>query len=168
MIFVVGEGDLSTTLEPGAGQVVTPFFATFTGYEGMRIRLEPEPFCAACVRDGRQSGSSGGAPEQKDRADRVIAKGGIVADSPGGAHPSGHHLDVTVTKAQQAADRLAAGDVHNLNGYVLTDALCAPIRPEAYSDRFTDLCQAAGAPRIRLHDVRHSLVLTGRACGAVS
>lgn len=68
-------------------------------------------------------------------------------------------------KARQAADRLAAGAAYDDSGYVLVDALGAPVRPEAYSDRFTELCKVAEVPRIRLHDVRHTLALTMHRAG---
>ncbi len=68
-------------------------------------------------------------------------------------------------KARQAADRLAAGEAYQESGYVLVDALGTPARPEAYSDRFTELCKAAGVPRIRMHDVRHTLGLTMHRAG---
>lgn len=68
-------------------------------------------------------------------------------------------------RARQAADRLGAGEAYQESGYVLVDALGAPIRPERYSDRFTELCTAAGVPRIRMHDVRHTLGLTMHRAG---
>jgi len=68
-------------------------------------------------------------------------------------------------KARQAADRLAAGGAFQETGYVLVDPLGSPVRPEAYSDRFTALCKAAGVPRIRMHDVRHTLGLTMHRAG---
>ena len=44
-------------------------------------------------------------------------------------------------------------------GYVVVDELGRPVRPEAYSDRFTELCTKAGVPVVRLHSVRHTLAL---------
>ncbi|MGH3358110.1 MAG: tyrosine-type recombinase/integrase, partial [Nocardioidaceae bacterium] len=40
---------------------------------------------------------------------------------------------------------------------VLVDALGAPIRHEAYSDRFRVLCSDAGVPSVWLHSTRHTL-----------
>jgi integrase len=60
-------------------------------------------------------------------------------------------------RAQQLADRLAAGSVYTASGYVVVDALGNPLRPEVYSDRFRRLCVAAGVASINLHSVRHSL-----------
>jgi integrase len=43
------------------------------------------------------------------------------------------------------------------SGLVLVDPLGAPIRPEAYSDRFRVLCREAELRKIDLHYVRHTL-----------
>lgn len=43
---------------------------------------------------------------------------------------------------------------------MLTDALGRGVRPEAYSDRFGELCREAGVPVVHLHSVRHTLALT--------
>lgn len=67
--------------------------------------------------------------------------------------------------ARQATDRLVAGPAYQDSGYLLVDALGAPIRPEAYSDRFTELCKAADVPVVRLHDVRHTLALMMHRAG---
>lgn len=68
-------------------------------------------------------------------------------------------------RARQAAERLAAGSAYSDSGYVLVDALGRPIRPEAYSDRFTALCRQAEVPSGRLHDVRHTLALMMHRAG---
>ncbi|AWB90862.1 hypothetical protein C3E78_00680 [Aeromicrobium chenweiae] len=60
-------------------------------------------------------------------------------------------------KARQAADRLASGSAYEESGYVLVDAMGRPVRPEAFSDRFADLCAEADVPATRLHDVRHTV-----------
>lgn len=60
-------------------------------------------------------------------------------------------------RAQQAAQRLAAGSAWEDSGFVLADALGRPVHPEAYSAAFRALCQTAGVPVVRLHDVRHSV-----------
>ncbi len=67
--------------------------------------------------------------------------------------------------ARQAAERLAAGEAYQDSGYVVTDELGAPLRPEVYSDRFARLARAAGVPAIRLHDARHTSVTLKRADG---
>jgi integrase len=59
--------------------------------------------------------------------------------------------------AKQAADRLRAGEAWEDSGYVVVDELGRPVKPRTYSDRFSRLCVAAGVPRIKLHNVRHSL-----------
>lgn len=65
--------------------------------------------------------------------------------------------------ARQAESRLAIGSTGS--GYVLVDGLDQPIRPEAYSDRFRDLCRVACVPTIRLHDVRHTVALVLHRAG---
>jgi len=60
-------------------------------------------------------------------------------------------------RAQQAAERLAAGRAWHDSGYVVVNELGEPLRPELYSDRFRALCRDAGVPVINLHSVRHTL-----------
>ena len=55
----------------------------------------------------------------------------------------------------KAAGAAYAGDVDD--GFVCCDELGAPVNPQTYSDAFARLCKAAGLPRIRLHDTRHSV-----------
>ncbi|UFU06990.1 tyrosine-type recombinase/integrase [Ruania halotolerans] len=66
---------------------------------------------------------------------------------------------------QQARERLAAGPAYQGSGYVLVDALGSPVRPEAFSDRFAAVCAEAGVPKIRMHNVRHSLALMAHEAG---
>jgi integrase len=54
----------------------------------------------------------------------------------------------------KAAGAAYAGDVDD--GYVCCDELGQPVNPQTYSDAFARLCKAAGLPKIRLHDCRHS------------
>ncbi len=68
-------------------------------------------------------------------------------------------------KARQAADRLAAGPAWENSGYVVVNALGQPVRPEAYSARFTALCRQAGVPVVRLHSIRHTLALIMHRAG---
>lgn len=73
---------------------------------------------------------------------------------------SGHRCAVALLrslKASQATNQLAAGSGYEESGFVLVDALGHPIRPEAYSDRFTVLRREAQVPEARLHDVRHTI-----------
>ena len=55
---------------------------------------------------------------------------------------------------RDAAGAAYAGDVDD--GYVCCDELGQPVNPQTYSDAFARLCHAAGLPKIRLHDCRHS------------
>jgi integrase len=61
---------------------------------------------------------------------------------------------------RQAAERLAAGGAYEPGpggGWVAADELGAPVHPEWLTDEFGRLAAAAGLPRIRLHDARHSM-----------
>ena len=69
-------------------------------------------------------------------------------------------------RAAQHADRLRAGPAWGETGLVFTTPLGAPLRPAAVSRRFPRLCQQAGVPVIRLHDLRHTSASLGLAAGA--
>lgn len=56
-----------------------------------------------------------------------------------------------------AKDRLRSLHIEPDNDYVVVDALGQPMRPEAFSDRFSALCRKAGVPVVRLHSTRHAL-----------
>ncbi len=60
-------------------------------------------------------------------------------------------------EARQAANRAAAGAAwQDGDGLVFTDAVGRPWRPDRVSSAFGRACAAAGGPRIRLHDLRHT------------
>jgi integrase len=44
-----------------------------------------------------------------------------------------------------------------IDGYVFTNELGDPHHPDHFGDRFEELVRAAGLPRIRLHDTRHTV-----------
>jgi integrase len=60
-------------------------------------------------------------------------------------------------RRQQAIEQLAAGQVYQASGYVAVDELGAPVHPESLSGGFHRIAAAAGLPRIRLHDCRHTM-----------
>jgi integrase len=60
----------------------------------------------------------------------------------------------TQVAEKDAAGAAYAGDVDD--GFVCCDELGQPVHPEWWSSEFGRLCKAAGLPRIRLHDCRHS------------
>jgi hypothetical protein len=59
-------------------------------------------------------------------------------------------------RSAQAEQRLAAGGGWD-SGLVVVDAAGEGIHPDAYGERFRELCREAGVPVIRLHAVRHTL-----------
>jgi integrase len=67
-------------------------------------------------------------------------------------------------KAQRAERQIVelGKDEH---GYVFTDRLGEPLSPDWISERFEDLTKAAGLPKIRLHDTRHTAATLMLASG---
>jgi integrase len=59
-------------------------------------------------------------------------------------------------RKQQIADRLAAGTAWHDTGYLFTDEIGQPLKPDHVSDRHERICAAAGLERVRMHDLRHS------------
>jgi len=70
-------------------------------------------------------------------------------------HP-GTMAHLRALRSVQAEQRLAAGGSWG-SGLVVVDAAGQGVHPDAYGERFRELCRAAGVPVIRLHAVRHTL-----------
>jgi integrase len=68
-------------------------------------------------------------------------------------------------RARQAAERLAVGPVWEDSGLVFTWPDGSPIHPERFTKWFHQRARAAGLPKIRLHDVRHSYATAALAAG---
>ena len=68
-------------------------------------------------------------------------------------------------RARQAEERLAVGPRWQDSGLVFTWPDGRPIHPQRFSTWFEQLARAAGLPRIRLHDVRHSYASAALAAG---
>jgi integrase len=68
-------------------------------------------------------------------------------------------------RARQAEERLAVGPRWRDSGLVFTWPDGRPLHPERFSKWFEQLARAAGLPRIRLHDVRHSYATAALAAG---
>ena len=58
--------------------------------------------------------------------------------------------------ATQKAERLAWGPAWADSGYVFTNEDGQPVGTEAVDNRFRRTTKAAGVPKIRLHDLRHT------------
>jgi integrase len=74
----------------------------------------------------------------------------------------------TTTRAQrqlQAEDRQAVGDRYRDHGYVFAWPDGRPLHPENIANWFEQHTRAAGLPRIRLHDVRHSYATAALKAG---
>jgi integrase len=61
-------------------------------------------------------------------------------------------------RARQAEEQLAAGELWRNDDIVFCDELGRPIHPVTFSARFGRVIGAAGLPRVRLHDLRHTAV----------
>jgi integrase len=68
-------------------------------------------------------------------------------------------------RKRQLEERLAWGAAWQDSGYVFTQPSGAPMRPDAVTRQFEALIHAAGLPRIRLHDLRHTHATLGLAAG---
>ena len=95
---------------------------------------------------------------------RVLVNGRVIVKAP--KSERGYRtlpLDDVLTAGlralhrRQAAERLAGGQAYEASGYVVADELGAAPSPEWFSDEFHRLAAAAGVPRIRLHDGRHTV-----------
>ncbi len=103
------------------------------------------------------------------RASRVLLDGGTrtVTDDPKSKasrrtvpveamHPGTVALLRSLRK-RQVKDRVRLGSGYPQTDLVLVDASGAPVRPEAYSDRFAVLSRMAGVPKVKLHNVRKTV-----------
>ncbi|MEU4574640.1 tyrosine-type recombinase/integrase [Nonomuraea sp. NPDC023979] len=68
-------------------------------------------------------------------------------------------------KRRQGRERLAAGEDWADSGFVFTDGIGRPLHPQHVTDRFYSICQQAGLPPIRLHDLRHGAATAMLAAG---
>jgi hypothetical protein len=68
-------------------------------------------------------------------------------------------------RARQAEERLAVGGRYRDSELVFTRPDGTAVHPERFSDWFRQHVRAAGLPRIRLHDVRHSYATAALAAG---
>jgi integrase len=59
-------------------------------------------------------------------------------------------------RARQAEERLAVGAGWQNTGLVFTKADGTGVHPQRFTGWFEQAAKAAGLPRIRLHDIRHS------------
>ena len=57
-------------------------------------------------------------------------------------------------RAQQARERLAAGEAYESSGLVVVGELGRPVHPEWYSDEFGRISKRAGVKRLVLHSTR--------------
>ncbi|WP_245657902.1 site-specific integrase [Herbidospora mongoliensis] len=68
-------------------------------------------------------------------------------------------------RANQAKERLAAGDAWADSGFAFTDELGRPLHPQIATDQFYWIAFEAGLPPVRLHDLRHGAASLMLAAG---
>lgn len=96
------------------------------------------------------------------RQARVVAGGKVVISTTKSSKvrtvPIGPEVmdALKALKALQAAERLKLGEDYPKTDLVVVDERGVPMRPERYGDLFQAHAHAAGLPRIRLHDLRHT------------
>lgn len=71
-------------------------------------------------------------------------------------------------RKRQLEERLFVGEAWQDTGLVFTRADGTALDPQTVSNRFQQLSAAAGLPRIRLHDVRHSYATAALAAGVAT
>lgn len=96
------------------------------------------------------------------RSTRVVAGGEVVTSSTKNRRSRTLKVgpevieDLLVLQGVQEIEAHNAGGRYNPDGLVVVNEAGDPIRPETYSDYFRAHAKAAGLPRIRLHDLRHT------------
>ena len=68
-------------------------------------------------------------------------------------------------RRRQTEERLRAGGAYAEGGALLADELGRPYAPDAVAKKFAEAVRAAGLPRIRFHDLRHSSATLMLAAG---
>ncbi|WP_431912699.1 tyrosine-type recombinase/integrase [Micromonospora carbonacea] len=94
-------------------------------------------------------------------------KGGVVEKEPKGkskrsiAFGPGLSAVLDQHETLQRGEKVAAGVAYHALNYVFCKEDGTPYHPKYFTDRFRDLCVAAGVPVIVLHDGRHSSATVG-------
>jgi integrase len=68
-------------------------------------------------------------------------------------------------RALQRRERLALGEAWTDTGYVFVDEAGRSYHPHSYLPMFRRACATAGVPRIRLHDLRHTMATLALEAG---
>jgi integrase len=116
------------------------------------LDLPARHLVVACQVVDAGQGPTLGAPKTQS-GNRFVPIDGLTAEVLQG------HRD------RQAEERARWGDAWQDNGLVFTRADGSMLRPDAISRLFSELVDAAGLPRIRLHDLRHTHATLALAAG---
>ena len=68
-------------------------------------------------------------------------------------------------RQRQVEERLAVGPGWKNSGYVFVDELGVEYHPQRFTKMFEDIVAATGAPKIRLHDTRHTMATLALEAG---
>lgn len=97
------------------------------------------------------------------RANRITLKGRALESLPKTergfrtVHLSPDAVEVLKAwKRVQEEERARAGDAWENTGYVFTNPLGLPIHPDTLNRTLRRVCDKAGLPRLRVHDLRHT------------
>jgi integrase len=106
------------------------------------------------------------------RRSRTMVNYDVVEQPPKNGKPRVIGLDSVTLAALKAAqqhqrtDAMALGRLAYVNsGYCFTDPTGEPLHPHAVTDAFDRAVRASGLPRIRLHDLRHTMATVMLADG---
>ena len=91
------------------------------------------------------------APKSKSQRQLVLAPATVAA--------------LSLHRRRQRAERLALGPAWTDTGYVFVDEAGQPYHPQRYLPMFHAACERAGVPKIRLHDVRHTMATLALQAG---
>ncbi len=90
-------------------------------------------------------------PKSKSQRQLVLAPATVAA--------------LSLHRRRQRAERLALGPAWTDTGYVFVDEAGQPYHPQRYLPMFHTACERAGLPKIRLHDVRHTMATLALQAG---
>ena len=151
-----------------------------TGREPERLRALYKQALATAMRRGELLGQEWGRDVALDEQvtvvteQRVKTRAGIVVGPPKTKAGSREiALDDVMSavlaehRAEQEAERAAAGDAWVETGLVYVNADGTPLNPDYVSRHFQTLCRQAGVPVIRFHDSRHVSITLALLAGVL-
>jgi integrase len=115
------------------------------------VDLDAETLTVAQQRTNANHEVVVSAPKSKSQRQLVLAPSTVTA--------------LSLHRRRQRAERLAVGPAWSDTGYVFVDEAGQPYHPQRYLPMFHTACERAGIPKIRLHDVRHTMATLALQAG---